>query len=130
VSACETLAAAALSRSDAAPFELATLISRIEQGGIANQSGLASITGWTSRHVARLMRRQIGHTPAELMRIARFHRARSGVVRTTRSFAEIASSCGYFDQPHMIHDFQRFACTSPAQLRCDAGLYDVIYATV
>ncbi len=123
-SACETLASKA--RAEIMP-DLSALIGRIERGETKTQSELAAMSGWSGRHVARLVRQQTGHTPNELMRIARFHRARRRVVRTIAPLADIAARADYADQSHMIHDFKRFARASPTELRHNCRVYDAIF---
>ncbi len=56
----------------------------------------------------------IGLTPKLFCRVLRFQNALREIVnRKTDSWADIALSCGYFDQSHLINDFQAFAGISP-----------------
>ncbi|MDT5186816.1 MAG: hypothetical protein QOJ20_3283 [Mycobacterium sp.] len=61
---------------------------------------------------------EVGMTPKRLSRVLRFQRA-SGLARRLDApdWGQLAHACGYFDQPHLIHDVSEFAGTSPRQLR-------------
>lgn len=79
---------------------------------------LADITheiGLSSRRFIELFSREVGLTPKRYDRVRRFQR----VVQTIHGSAEIhwadlAVSCGYFDQAHFIHDFRDFCGMTPS----------------
>jgi AraC-like DNA-binding protein len=53
-------------------------------------------------------------TPKRFCRILRFQRAVTQAHSTAGiNRAEVALACGYFDQPHLIHDFRAFAGMIP-----------------
>jgi AraC-like DNA-binding protein len=57
---------------------------------------------------------EIGLTPKLYCRVQRFQNALRHIVeRKTESWAELALLCGYFDQSHLINEFQTFAGISP-----------------
>jgi transcriptional regulator GlxA family with amidase domain len=66
------------------------------------------------QHMAAQFRAKVGLSPKLYARIARFRRA-TDVLREARSpdFAQLALECGYFDQSHLIHDFQEFSGSAP-----------------
>jgi AraC-like DNA-binding protein len=66
------------------------------------------------QHMAAQFRTRVGLSPKLYARIARFRRA-SAALREAPSpdFAQLALECGYFDQSHLIHDFQDFAGSTP-----------------
>jgi AraC-like DNA-binding protein len=72
-------------------------------------------TGLSPRRFIRLFSDEIGLTPKAFCRVRRFQRAVAllhGVEDV--DWAETAVACGYYDQSHMINDFQDFAGLSPA----------------
>ncbi len=54
--------------------------------------------------------------PKLFARIARFEAALETKARfATRSWTDVAYDFGYFDQMHMVHDFQEFTDVTPTQ---------------
>jgi len=71
---------------------------------------------WLSpRKLIEVFRNQVGLTPKMFSRMCRFRRV-IGSIRPGAQidWADTALACGYFDQPHFIHDFHEFAGLSPA----------------
>lgn len=77
---------------------------------------LAEALGVGERRLRRVFARQVGLSPQETQGILRFHR----LLRELRSgrprWAELALSCGYYDQAHMINDVRRLTGLSPSRL--------------
>jgi AraC-like DNA-binding protein len=68
----------------------------------------------SSRRFIELFRRQVGLTPKVFCRVRRFqHVLRTVHRRKDVEWAQIALKCGYYDQPHFIHDFQSFSGVTP-----------------
>ena len=70
--------------------------------------------GLSERRFIDIFRNQVGLTPKRFCRITRFQ----SVLRRIQAgrpidWAGIALDCGYFDQPHFIHDFRRFSGLNP-----------------
>jgi AraC-like DNA-binding protein len=70
--------------------------------------------GLSAKRFIERFKTEVGLTPKRYCRVRRFQRAltlanRSGQVDWTR----VAADCGYFDQPHFIHDFRAFAGVTP-----------------
>jgi AraC-like DNA-binding protein len=85
-----------------------------ESGGTVPVGVIAAEIGCSRRHLISRFREQVGVTPKLLARILRFERVVSLVdARTEMGWAEIARSCGYYDQAHMIRDFNQFAGSPP-----------------
>lgn len=84
-------------------------------GGTLPATSLARETGFSRKHLNELFDRHVGLTPKTLARVHRFQRAlaelRSAAPRTA---SEIALACGYYDQSHFIHEFERFSGMSPS----------------
>jgi AraC-like DNA-binding protein len=92
-------------------------------GGSVRVEALATELGCSRRHLVAGFREQVGVSPKTLARILRFHRA-VGMMGSGPGWAEIAFSCGYYDQAHLIRDFNQFAGSSPsdfARRRLPAG---------
>lgn len=70
--------------------------------------------GMSGRRFADVFRNEVGMTPKAFCRVRRFHQAirRIHAAREV-DWADVALSCGYYDQPHFIHDFRAFAGISP-----------------
>jgi len=67
---------------------------------------------------------QVGLTPKLFCRIRRFHEVVRLVHRAERiDWAEIALSCGYFDQAHFIRDFRAFSGLNPSSWAAQRGDY-------
>jgi len=81
---------------------------------------LSRHTGFSREHLIRRFREQVGLTPKAYGNIVRFNRALELARAPASSWAEIAHSCGYYDQSHLVRDFQRFAGRAPATLLRDA----------
>jgi len=81
---------------------------------------LSRHTGFSREHLIRRFREQVGLTPKAYGNIVRFNRALELARAPASSWAEIAQSCGYYDQSHLVRDFQRFAGRAPATLLRDA----------
>jgi len=89
-------------------------------GGDVRVAGLADALGVTRQHLASQFRSHVGLTPKMYARICRFRRATDALKSTLAStsarapdWAQLALDCGYFDQSHLIHDFQEFAGSAP-----------------
>ncbi|MBB1151723.1 helix-turn-helix domain-containing protein [Amycolatopsis dendrobii] len=79
-------------------------------------AGLADRVGWSRSHFEARFRTQIGITPKAVARIARFHHALRLLCRPDPPrAAEIASVCGYADQPHLNREFRAFTGCSPTR---------------
>lgn len=71
--------------------------------------------GYSPRRFIRLFSDEVGLTPKSFCRIRRFQRTVALLHRAQAvDWADMAVVCGYYDQSHMIHDFQDFAGLSPA----------------
>jgi methylphosphotriester-DNA--protein-cysteine methyltransferase len=84
-------------------------------GGRLPVAGLAGSLGASRQHIAAQFRTHVGLTPKLYARIVRFRRAAEALkAARTPDWAALALECGYFDQSHLIHDFQEFSGSSPA----------------
>ena len=87
--------------------------------GSAGSVSIASIAGQiglSRRQLSQLVRAELGLTPKTVARILRFGRA-CGYLRSRPaiSLAEIAVTCGYYDQAHLTNDWRRLSGCTPGQ---------------
>ena len=67
------------------------------------------------KHLVDLFNREVGLPPKTLARVHRFRKALlASRSSASPAWSEIAVACGYYDQAHLIHDFQQFAGVPPA----------------
>ena len=90
--------------------------------GALKISSLASECSLGLRHFARACERDTGIPPKVFARIARFQAALDAKLATPlRTWLDIAHSSGYYDQMHMIHDFEKLGRAAPAELIMQMG---------
>ncbi len=92
----------------------------IRSGGTARVSALAAETGWSGRHLTSRFRAETGLTPKTAARVIRFHRARHLLAAHVAAgepvrLADLAMTCGYFDQAHLAREFRALAGVPPSQ---------------
>ncbi len=79
--------------------------------------------GVTRRHLERSFVRTVGISPKSLAQVLRFRRALRSIASADPNWTDVALSCGYFDQSHLIRDFRKFTGLTPsAYLRADHPL--------
>jgi AraC-like DNA-binding protein len=83
-------------------------------GGGVRIDDLAAQLGVSRQHLAAQFRTRVGLSPKLYARICRFRLATAALkAAPTPDWARLALECGYFDQSHLIHDFQEFAGSAP-----------------
>jgi len=95
----------------------------LRSGGAILMSDLAEQTGWSGRYLATRFREEIGLTPKAAARVIRFSRARHLLGRQATApgggggyrLADLAVTCGYFDQAHLAREFRALAGCPPSQ---------------
>jgi len=91
----------------------------VNAGGMASISAVAASVGWSRQYLARRFTDEFGLGPKLAARVMRFERARH-MLEARPSFvtiAQVAATCGYFDQAHLNRDFAELAgCTPTAWL--------------
>jgi len=86
-------------------------------GGRLGVAAVADRVGWSRRHLAATVHREIGLPPKTLARVLRFERAFGSLGRAaTDGWAAVAAECGYADQAHLIREFREFAGATPVEL--------------
>jgi AraC-like DNA-binding protein len=82
--------------------------------GTTTIAELCRTTCLSSRRLSQLFREQIGVSPKLYCRIQRFQQAVQHMHRGTDiHWAELALTCGYYDQSHFANDFRAFSGVSP-----------------
>lgn len=85
-------------------------------GGALRVEELAAQLRVSRQHLAAQFREHVGLSPKLFARICRFRSATAALKRApdhTPDWAALALDCGYFDQSHLIHDFQELAGSTP-----------------
>jgi len=74
--------------------------------------------GMTPKRFIRRFQEQVGITPKRYARVRRFGRVLEAFEHGRAvNWSAVAASCGYFDQAHLIHEFQEFSGMNPTHYR-------------
>lgn len=113
--AVEQFVAGRLSRANAPEAEISWALGQIEaHNGMLQIADLCAELGWSRRRLAQTMRHEFGLTPKTIARIARFQAAEiMALSAQPPHWADIASACGFSDQPHLAREFSDLAGRSP-----------------
>lgn len=78
---------------------------------------LAERIGWSRQYLTKRFTSEFGSSPKVAGRVARFERAKHMLLHTPSfvSIAQVAATCGYYDQPHLNREFARLAGCSPTR---------------
>jgi AraC-like DNA-binding protein len=88
----------------------------VARGGQVTVAELAHDAGVSSRQLERRFLSEVGIGPKLLCRILRFQQVFRAVEQNDSGWASVATDCGYYDQAHLIRDFQQFAGQTPTVL--------------
>lgn len=88
----------------------------VDRGGLISVDQLATEAGVSGRQLERRFLREVGVGPKLLCRILRFQQVFRAVECRDVAWAPLAVECGYYDQAHLIRDFNRFAQQTPSVL--------------
>jgi len=92
----------------------------IKERGLLKIDQLASQACLSTRQFERVFQQRIGLPPKYFSRIVRFSKAWIMKEQTPGiSWIKIAYECGYFDQMHLIRDFQEFAGVNPSEIEAE-----------
>jgi AraC-like DNA-binding protein len=79
---------------------------------------LAQQAGVSLRTLQRIFNEEVGLSPRDLLRVARFNKAIQQIGHDDfKTFANTAVDSGFFDQPHMVNEFKKLIATSPSKFR-------------
>lgn len=86
-----------------------------ERGGVSVE-WLSRLSGISRQHLARKFRQQVGVSPKQFCRYARFHGLLNYAYTTPQAdWAALAAEFGYYDQAHLIAEFKEFTGLTPGQ---------------
>jgi AraC-like DNA-binding protein len=89
----------------------------VQQQGVCRMDTLARETGLSDCTFQRRFRQSVGLSPKVYARIVRFESAlQMKAVSPHLTWTEVACECGYYDQMHMIHDFDQLSAETPSGL--------------
>jgi AraC-like DNA-binding protein len=77
---------------------------------------LSEHVGLSARRFTRLFTLEVGLTPKLYSRIQRFQRVLQAMDGRSGDWTELAQSCGYFDQSHLIHECRSMSGFTPTEL--------------
>jgi AraC-like DNA-binding protein len=92
----------------------------IKEHGLLKIDQLASQACLSTRQFERVFQQRIGLPPKHFSRLVRF--AQAWIIKEQQpgiSWINIAHQCGYFDQMHLIRDFQEFAGVNPSAIESE-----------
>ncbi|MEJ7738607.1 MAG: helix-turn-helix domain-containing protein [Chitinophagaceae bacterium] len=92
----------------------------IKERGLIKIDQLASHACLSIRQFERVFEQRIGLPPKHFSRLVRF--AQSWIMKEQHpdiSWIKITHECGYFDQMHLIRDFQEFAGVNPSSIELE-----------
>lgn len=93
------------------------LVSYCQTDGRLTVREAASYVGVSDRGLYQACKREMGMSTSEILNIVRLRRAlHLTEVSSSRGWAHVAVASGYYDQSHMIADFQRLIGSTPGQL--------------
>ena len=84
--------------------------------GLVSIDQLANDAGVSARQLERRFLNDVGLSPKLLSRILRFQHVFRAIETCEGAWAPVAVECGYYDQAHLIRDFNQFAHQTPAVL--------------
>lgn len=120
-SAIDSVLGAALVDAPTPPAEVTWAWRRIvETGGGIEIAALADEVGWSRRHLGEKFRAEVGLSPKVAARVIRFERACALLGRPNRpGLADVAATCGFFDQAHMTREWRSLAGCTPTEWLAD-----------
>jgi AraC-like DNA-binding protein len=113
--------------------QLSPIVKTIMQvKGQSTINELTKLTGYSERKLERLFHQAIGISPVKYLQIVRLHYFLS-LMRSAHSKESLTITgleSGYYDQPHLIHNFKRITGLTPGQYLSTASALTVNLITV
>ncbi len=94
---------------------VAYALSRWSQRPTQTVVELAEAVGLSQRHFIACFRNEVGLSPKRFCRVRRFQQVIDLVhEKAAPDWADVAVTCGYFDQSHLTHEFRELSGFTPA----------------
>lgn len=99
------------------PSPIAQVEQRIRQrNGMVQVNELADLAGLSERQLQRRFKEEIGLSPKAFCQVVRFNHLRSEMKRKGELNLDLALSCGYFDESHMLKDLSYYLGKNPKRV--------------
>lgn len=99
-------------------------LQKFQQSPIPTVSAVTDQIAFSTRHFNQLFRDQVGLTPKLFCRVRRLRQVLYLLAGKAQvDWIDVATSCGYFDQAHFIHDFRAFADCTPTEYLAQRGFH-------
>lgn len=110
-------------RAGTAPTPAVSRALQVISNGEAMRIGeLASDLGVSHKHLLREFERCVGLTPKTFARLCSFQRTIGWIGQKSEvDWGDTANACGYYDQPHFIHEFRAFSGLTPTSYLARRG---------
>lgn len=95
----------------------------IMRSGDVGMRELANEVYYSPKHIRRLFMLHVGTSPKTFARVVRVNYALRIMQAQPSGFADIAAQAGYYDQPHLVHEFQTICGTTPWQYKQNMSVY-------
>jgi AraC-like DNA-binding protein len=84
--------------------------------GAVRISDLVEQVALSHKRLMQLFQRDVGMTPKALAQIYRFQSVLRRIARDSEpDWSRLAAACGYYDQPHLVHEFRRLSGLTPGE---------------
>ena len=94
------------------------IVTHVIEGTVHSPEEMAQVSNCSMRSLQRIFKEEVGISPRDLLRIARFNDAiRKISDNDFKSFADTALASGFFDQPHMANEFQKLVNSPTSKFR-------------
>jgi AraC-like DNA-binding protein len=87
-----------------------------KDSGLLSTAAMADRAGFSQRHFIELFKKEVGLNPKLFYRVQRFRNVIESIQgHRDVDWADVALTCGYFDQSHFNHDFREFSGLRPGE---------------
>jgi AraC-like DNA-binding protein len=106
----------------ARPIDVAAALGQFLQEPGSSIATVARKLGVSHKHLIHCFRTEVGLSPKQFCRIRRFQTALANLqTKPEVDWADFACATGYYDQSHLIHDFQTLSGLTPSRYLRQSG---------